>query len=272
MHLNSLTANPVEYKSGNLPIALYPNVMREKKDGKTSFYARVMSREHLFMEDIADDMVIAGVDDGMTKEQILSIWKKINCAILDRVSNGCTVDTGLGQLSAKVSGSFRTESESFCKDHHVIDMAFRTSRNVRQKLGELGVVIRQGNATKPDITDVKDMDATVPGTLTRGGFLELKGRNIKLFGDDESVGLYFVSEDDPAKTVKIPKEKIGFNSSTRLACVVPPKLQAGRYRIKLVTQYMRTNEQRKTALSTVYGRVLELVEKRSGGGIPLPNQ
>ncbi|MBP5464512.1 MAG: DUF4469 domain-containing protein, partial [Treponema sp.] len=64
--------------------------------------------------------------------------------------------------------------------------------------------------------------------------------------------------DDPAKTVRLPKEKIGFNGTVRLACAVPMGLAGGRYRIKVVTQYMRTNEQRKTPHSTAYGRIFAL--------------
>ena len=36
---------------------------------------------------------------------------------------------------------------------------------------KLDVVIRQGNSTKPEITEVKDLDAAEPDVITRGGFL-----------------------------------------------------------------------------------------------------
>ena len=105
MNLSTLAAEEADYTSGSLPVALYPNVMRRDKDGKQTFYARPIIRKHLSMEDIASDMVVEGVNGGMTREQIVSIWKNINCAVLDRVANSCAVDTGLCVCSTRISGS-----------------------------------------------------------------------------------------------------------------------------------------------------------------------
>ena len=50
MNLNTLAAEEADYKSGSLPVALYPNVMRRDKDGKQTFYARPIIRKHLTMD------------------------------------------------------------------------------------------------------------------------------------------------------------------------------------------------------------------------------
>ena len=212
---------------------------------------------HLSMDDIASDMVVAGVNNGMSRDQIVSVWKNINCAVLDRVANSCTVDTGLCLCSTKIVGTFATENEAFSRERHGIDMSFRANRTAREKLRELDVVIRQGNSMRPQISGVRDLESGAPGQLTPGGYLEVTGSNLMLFGKDASVGLYFENTDDPSRTVVLKAEKMGMNSSTKLACVVPASLADGRYRLKVVTQFTRSKIQRKEPLSFTYDRTFE---------------
>ena len=255
MNLNTLAADEADYKSGNLPVALYPNAMRREKDGRQTFYARPIIREHLTMDDIASDMVVTGVNGGMSREQIVSVWKNINCAVLDRVANSCSVDTGLCRCAASVTGSFDTDGDTFSRGRHCIGMAFRSSRAVRDKLGELSVVIRQGNSASPCISGIRDLEseeAGMQGVLTRGGYLELTGSNLMLFGTAPSVGLYFVNEDDPAKTVVLGEKKMGTNSPSKLACVVPTTLADGYYRLKVVTQFTHSKLPRREPRSFTY--------------------
>lgn len=261
MNINTLTTQEPDYKSGSLPVALYPNAMRKDADGKESYFARPIIRERLAMEDIASDMIVAGVNDGLTKEQIVSVWNKINGAVLDRVANSCSVDTGLCLCSAKVTGSFETENSGFSKDRHAIDMAFRSSKSVRENLSQLNVVIRQGNSIKPQISDVYDLESGGAEFLTKGGFLEITGSNLALFGDDESVGLYFENIDHPEKSLVLRQTKMGTNSSNRLACVVPPDLEDGNYRLKVVTQFTRSKAQRKEPLVFTFDKVFNVISE-----------
>lgn len=256
MNINTLSTPVAEHKSGSLPIALYPNAMRRKADGRQTFFARPVCRTRLSMKDIATDMIVASVNNGLSAEQIVSIWNTINNAILDRVSNGCSVDGGLGTYSTKITGRFETENETFTPQRHSIDMAFRTSKSVKNHLAELDVVIRQGNSAKPHISDVYDLESGGSEFLTKGGFLDITGSNLTIEGEDDSVGLYFMNADDETKSVKLEKGKMGTNLSTRLACVVPATLADGKYRIKVVTQFTKAKTTRKEPLSFVFDKRL----------------
>ncbi len=256
MNINTLSTHAVEHKSGSLPIALYPNAMRREADGRQTFFAKPVGRTRLSMEDIATDMIVAGVNNGMSAEQIVEIWNKINSAILDRVSNSCNVDGGLGIYSPKIAGAFETENDTFSSERHSIDMAFRSSKSVKSHLAELDVVIRQGNCAKPQIADVHDLESGGSDCLTRGGFLEITGSNLAIKGSDESVGLYFMNVDDETKSVKLEEGKMGTNSSSRLACVVPTTLADGTYQIKVVTQFAKSKTARKEPLSFVFDKRL----------------
>ncbi len=255
MNINTLSKEEIDYKSGSLPIALYPNAMRRTADGKQTYFARPINRSRLTMDDIASDMVVTGVNNGLTKDQITAVWNNINSAILDRIANSNTVDCGLGVFGAKLNGTFETESDSFNHEKHSIDIGFRSGKAVREQLKKLEVVIRQGNTIRPQISDVYDLDSGGDERLTKGGFLEIAGSNLTIQGEDASVGLYFENVEDSTKTVKLDSSKMGINSSSRLACVVPTTLTAGSYRIRVATQFTRTKTPRKEPVEFTFDKL-----------------
>lgn len=117
-------------------------------------------------------------------------------------------------------------------------------------------VIRQGNPRKPEITAVYDVKSKSGDTLTKGGFLEIKGVNIKICGENPNVWLYFVSTDDSLQSVKLTVEELGRNSNTTIACVVPAELKTGTYRIRIVTQFLGGKQFRKEPQNYVYGNFI----------------
>lgn len=251
MNINTLRNENVAQKTGNLPIALYKNALRNK-DGKASHYARVVNRGKVTKEDIAADIVASDVNDGFTADQILKVWSMLDGAIIDRVSNAMLVEGGLGTYYPTITGSFDSEAAPFDAQRHTIDVGFRSNKQLKGAMAALTPVITQGNAVRPEIVEVRDVESGGGTTLTPGGFLDIAGRSIRVAGDDEAVGLYFVNVADDSKTVKLSAEKLGTNTATRVACVVPKELAAGKYNLKIVTQFTKTKAQRKTPLDYVY--------------------
>ena len=102
MNLNNLLNTNPEYKEGNLPIALYKNNMQASKGNTESYYARVISRGTCTLENLADDLVLAKNDFGLSTSQLVAIARAFNAAKLARISEGFTVDDGVARTSAKV--------------------------------------------------------------------------------------------------------------------------------------------------------------------------
>lgn len=255
MNLNNLlSANP-EYKEGNLPIALYRNTMRAGKDNTESYFARVISRGTCTLENLADDLVLSGKDFGLSPAQLVEVAKAFNAAKIARVSDGFTVDDGIARTSAKVEGTFLSENDSFTPERHSVGISVTTSSAVKGKLSNLKPVIRQGNSSCPTITAVHDLESRGGDTLTKGGFLEVTGTKIKVAGTHGDVGLYFENVEDPDKTVKLTAEKLGTNASTRLACVIPSTLEAGKYKVKVNTQSLGSKALRKDPQSFTFETV-----------------
>ncbi len=256
MNINTLSNTVVDYKSGAIPIALYPNSMRLKADGTISYYAKTVNRTKLSMRDIANDMVTTGVNNGYSTEQILTIWNIINNAILDRISNSCLVDCGIGTYGIKVKGAFKTETDTFNTDEHSLEISFHSSKTAKALISELKPVIRQGNSCIPQITNIKDLESNSDKTLTPGGFLKITGSNIHIVGDNKDVGLYFISEEDDSKNIKLAQNKMYINTTNSLGCVIPNELSAGNYKIKIVTQFSKNKTFRKETQTAEVSKTL----------------
>jgi hypothetical protein len=240
MNINTLSQQTAAYETSKLAVALYPTAMRKETDGKTTYHARTLFRNKLSMENIANDIIATGSLTDYTVEQILSVWSVVNNAMIDRVLNGSIVDGGIGSYYAKISGSFDSEQSSFDHKKNAIDIAFRSGKEVKELAKSLSPVIAQGNSTKPEIVSVTDIESGKENVLTPGGFLDIAGKSILVTGTNEDVGLYFVNTEDESKTVKLAASKIGVNTSSRIACVVP-SLESGSWKIRIVTQYAKSS-------------------------------
>lgn len=253
MNINTLTTKELEHKDGTLPVALYPNNMAKNKNGKNSFYAMTIIRGRCDDKDIANDIVIAGMNGDLTLEQLLRAMELAKNARLARLADGYAVDDGINKSQLKVNGPFESESENYSSEKHSISISSHPTAEAKAVFSKIIPSIRQGNTIKPEITSVYDLKSKSGSVLTRGGYLEIKGANIKICGDSGEVALYFVNKDDSSKTVKLLVDDLGSNKASCLACVVPAELESGTYSIKIVTQFMGGKSFRKESQSVTYG-------------------
>lgn len=248
--------NAIIKKQGKLSVALYQNKIKKNADENVTFYARTINRGICNNEDLASELILLGKNNGLSKEQIVKIAELLNEAKLSKISDGFIVDDGLFRSSAKVKGSFDSDSEAFNKEKHNIEIAVSPVAAVKNTLASLEPVITQGNSVKPTITEVSDLESQSSDTLTKGGFLDVYGSNIRIGGEAPDVGLYFVNVEDETKNVCLKKESIGTNSQNHLACVVPVDLQPGSYKIKVVTQALSSKIFRRQPLEFTFNTVL----------------
>jgi hypothetical protein len=85
----------------------------------------------------------------------------------------------------------------------------------------------------PLILEVRDSKSKkVDEVLTSGGVVEITGSDIKIDGDDTTIGVYFV----PETGTELKAETIVTNKPSSVIVTIPT-LSAGTYKIKIVTQY-----------------------------------
>ena len=79
-------------------------------------------------------------------------------------------------------------------------------------------------------------------------------------GSDESIGLYFLPENEGADYVQLRESDIILNQPKTLKCLVPASLAVGeKYRIKVVTQFMHSVRERKTVQSYLSDDIFTVV-------------
>lgn len=253
MNINTLSEEKIDYKSGNLPVALYPNKLVSNKDRNTQFYAKTIIRNTCYDEDIANDIIIAGLNESLSKSQILRVMELARNAKLARLADAYAVDDGICKTQLRIKGTFDSEADAFSEEKHSVEISAYSNSSAKKIFEKIRPVIRQGNTKKPVITEVYDVKSKSGTTLTKGGYLEIKGYDIRICGDNDTVGLYFVNNEDSADFVKVSAEELGRNYGSNVACVVPAELKEGSYSIKIVTQYMSGKSFRKEPLESIFG-------------------
>ena len=256
--MNTVSRSHDDHKSPDLPIALYPNRMRRGNGGLT-YYAKTIIRGVCTNEDIVNDILVSGLGGGLSREQLLTVAELLKNARLSRIADGYAVDDGISRIHACVSGTFETAGDSFSTKRHSISLSSRTTAYVQKLLATLRPVIRQGNTNRPVITEVRDLESGQSDTLTRGGFLDIRGANIRIGGTAAEVGLYFTHTEDSGKDVRLTADRLGMNKAKRIACAVPQGLADGTYRTKIVTQFINTKTMRKEPLSFLLETPLTVV-------------
>ncbi|MBP5158310.1 MAG: DUF4469 domain-containing protein [Treponema sp.] len=255
MNLATLCNEPVVSKTGRLAIALYPSNLHS---GGNACYARVISRCRLTQEDIVNDILVNGTE--LSKETLMAAWKLINSAIICRLADGISVDTGLGQLRPAVTGMFAGECDEFDRERHAITVQYRPGGLLKEVMASLTPVIAQGNHIVPEITAAEDktLSPGEDGILTPGGFFSIQGKNIMVLdkegedGDGTTAGLWFDNVDEPEKSVRLPSSQICHNSRNLLEGIIP-RLAPGRYRLRVVTHFCGS-KRRKTAQEHSLGK------------------
>lgn len=236
MNINTLNSVQIEHKSNEVPFALYKNNFNSAKG--SSYFARVINQGTCTDEDLACDIIAAGLASGLSKERLLEIAALFRNAKIARLLTGCTVDDGVAKCYLGLSGAFLSQNDSYSPERHSVTLNCNASPKMKPIIKEVTPTIRQGNTILPAITEVHDLESGGSDTLTRNGFLEVKGANLAIAGKNEDVGLYFVNTEDESKTVRLGTDKIGRNDPSSLCCVVPSKLADGTYKIMIRTQFL----------------------------------
>jgi hypothetical protein len=93
-------------------------------------------------------------------------------------------------------------------------------------LAETGLSILQ-------VTDVKT--GSENNLLTPGRNLKINGYKIKVAGDNENTGVYFINQVS-GETTKVDPTDIVTNNPSELLIIIP-ELAVGSYRLQVTTQY-----------------------------------
>lgn len=195
------------------------------------FMAQTQSAASFDKEAVIKRMLDSGTL--LTKTDILPVLNKWEEAVIAIILEGNTVTMPLFHTSFSISGVFDGPMDSFDHLRHKLNINISKGSLLRNVQND--IKLEKTNAVAPAlyILEVKDSVSGLVNTiLSTGGVLEVYGSHMKIDGSNPNCGLYFVdSAGVSTKAITIVQNK----PSTVIVMI--PSLEAGSYRVKLITQY-----------------------------------
>ena len=200
-------------------------------------------------DDIAEEISADRTDiRPETIKFVLTAADAIKCKLLKQ---GFVINDGVGVLRLTVNGVFTGEKASYDCEVNSLDVVFAPCSDLRDDLAEIEVETKPGT-TGTTVNYVYDvLSETQDTTVTAGGPMYIYGAQLRIVGDNETNGVYFVNSDGTEYKVSA----IGSNEPSALMVVVP-ELEAGEYTLKIITQCGTKGLANQTVNTYEYGTTL----------------
>ena len=223
--------NPIRELFYKIRVLLHPNYLPGTEG---SFQARTVNEASLSVEQVCAYLLNRGGFRG-DYETLLEDVRLYFDEAAYLLCNGMAINTGYFTVYPNIGGTFDSARETHDHKKHPISFRFRTLAKLRRLIDGITVSVEGVADTSGWIDEFRDADVDENNNVfTPGNMFVVQGSKIKLAGDDQQVGLYFVPVDDPSKAKKA--ERIAENTATKIIGIAP---QTGyqRNRIEIRTQY-----------------------------------
>ena len=137
-----------------------------------------------------------------------------------QLCNGFGINTGYFTIHPNVGGTFDSNTDGHDLRKHKITFRFRTLAPLRRLTEHITVDIEgiyDGTGFIDEFVDVDE--GLVNSEFIPGNMFSISGQKIKIAGDDDSCGVYFVPVEDPSKAVKV--KRLAENSATKIIGKAP---------------------------------------------------
>jgi len=233
---------------------LYDNLLT---DDPNDFSARVSSERSLSIEDICNSASTRGGADisaASMKHAVELFLKEMGYRLCD----GFSVNTGYFTATPSIRGVFNSPTENFNPAKHSVLFQFNQGETLRNELSTIAVEIlgvADSGAFIGQVTDVKS--GSINDLLTPNRNLKISGSKIKVAGDDANiVGVYFVNQRTQART-KVDETDIVTNNPSEVIVVIP-ELQAGTYKLEIVSQFSGSSKLLKASRIVLFDKTLTI--------------
>ena len=200
-------------------------------DDKTDQILQLESAGKVDIEAIYKEMF--NKTTGIQPETIMHVVQLYHRTVTDFLLTGCTVNTGLFYASPSFQGVYK---DAWDPEKNSIVVNFQTGKELRESIAQTKVVILGQKASAMQIDHIINLKTKAEdGNAPRGGGIRVEGRELKVVGDAEEVGVYLEKVGGLAE--KLPDEAIFTNKPSELVILVPQDLTEGAYTLRITTQY-----------------------------------
>jgi hypothetical protein len=233
-----------------LDYSLHENLLTERKD---DYAAQTHSKTVYTREQFIDLMLQRGTL--VTKTDIVAVLNDVEETVSYIVKNGGMVNLPLFNIAFSISGVFDGAMDTFDPRRHKLHVNVSKGTLLREVEKEVKLSKVNVPSPQPQILEVKDsVSGQVDEVLTAGGAVEINGIHIKLAGNKETVGLWFVAEDG----TETQAVTIITNMPMQVIALIPSLTVGDIYQVKVVTQYSGSRDL-KEPKTTIYAKPLQVL-------------
>ena len=234
-------------------VNLYENFLT---DNANDYSAKVISERTLNVKEICQTAIKRGGAPSTAEameHNVTLFLKEMAYQLMD----GYAVNTGYFTANAQVRGVFNDVKENFDPQKHSILFRFNQGDLLRKEIPNVTVQVMGMGDSGILISHVIDAKTgSVNDLLTPNRNLKIKGGKLKIAGDSEENGIYFVNQNSQER-IKIEASDIVVNNPSELIIIIP-NLPAGTYRLEVTTQYA-VSSLLKEPRTVVFDKILTIV-------------
>jgi hypothetical protein len=192
---------------------------------------------------------------GLSSSVIYGVWEGIKGAVEEYISEGGSINTDIFHVHPSIQGVFDSLADKYDKSRHKIRINMQPgsllmNAPAKQRTKKLNAGAK---SFIQSVTDIKT--GAVNSGLTVGKNIRILGHKLKINGPNPDCGLYFVSPDNSGQRIKVEDSEFAVNNPSEIIAVIP-KLNKGKWTIRLVTQYCSNNRTLKTPQIVTFDKVL----------------
>lgn len=228
-------------------------------NGAYAFHVKHHTRS-LTVDDIAAK--VAQHNGKYTASEIAMLVNEAMEAISEAVVDGYTVNTPLCSVQLLVNGTADREQLTQPLHHDRVNVYanFKQGTLLRQSIPLTSLrVYEQPKAYYPIIGSVGNIATATGATeeasvLTPGTMVLIRGRALKLVGDNPAVGITFKSLSNAGEVHHIAPDGVHPNQPSLLQFTLPATLTEGEWEVTVTTQYGCGKQVIREARSTIFDR------------------
>lgn len=189
--------------------------------------ARVQNVRTIGFDEIVSRMTGRGLT--LTDTEVQSVFNEFKHVLNEYLQEGNAISTPFLKIYPSIVGVFANEEDQFDSSRHAVRLNATLGGDISIDQSKIKTQKVKSELSQPEIVTVKDYQTQRENeVLTRGGTVELKGSDLKIYADDPEQGIFIGNDGQEVKV-----SAIMLNKPSQLIFLVPQDVAGGVVRITI---------------------------------------